>query len=69
MSGSSCGPGCGYCGGCTAAWERTSDPDGYPGCDHPAHWRTEDGGCGLCKASAGTIKREAAQRAHAGGVR
>lgn len=26
MSGSACGPGCGYCGACTAAWERDA-PD------------------------------------------
>lgn len=35
-----CGPGCGWCGGCTAAWERAADEcDGCDTCgaDLPAY--------------------------------
>jgi hypothetical protein len=63
MAGSACGPHCGFCGRCSAAWEGSAD--GHRDCDHPLHWLDADGSCRLCHASASTIVREAAQRQHA----
>lgn len=34
MSGSACGPRCGWCGRCTAEWERPPDQPTYNFCDY-----------------------------------
>ncbi len=61
-----CGPNCGFCGRCEDGDH--AERDFRESCSHPLHWRSLQGACRLCDASAETIVKQGRQRSLAQGV-